>query len=211
MNLLHGILASHRCAHVGFLTPQSLHFATNATKWRRHQFVISQSNFSCCNVITLHNERKVNTRIIHAINEPFSTDRRRFLALAYSTVAMSVVEAIRPRGVYAFQSPFAKREDLVIRLSRQSPGRPNGDMFGDDLFYPNYFAGVWKSKSTLKAVASPAGYKLFGRPGSYEAAVDVRTYCFPSPRETFDRAVAITPDFHTFVLLRLYPSPLVPH
>lgn len=41
-----------------------------------------------------------------------------------------------------------------------------------DLYYPDWFSGLWETTSTLRAVGAPAGYKLFGRSGAYEQAIN---------------------------------------
>lgn len=77
---------------------------------------------------------------------------------------------------------------LMTRLTLPAPGEPRPQtrggflqllnyVFGEtsmssDLYYPAWFAGVWDTTSTLRAVGAPAGYKLFGRPGAYEQAMN---------------------------------------
>lgn len=172
MKYLHINRGPDQCENVGFLTPQSLRFVFSTPEWRRHHSAVSSTNLNCLKTVH-HHESRVNRHIIYATTELFDIDRRRFSASIISSATIWAVETICPRGAHALSSPFAQREDLSLRLGRQAPGRPGANIFSDDLFYPNYFAGVWKSKSTLKSVACPAGYKLFGRMGSYEAAMEV--------------------------------------
>lgn len=66
--------------------------------------------------------------------------------------------------------PFTKPEDLIARMRQGAPKRPVTHLFQNDIYYPDYFAGVWNTESTLVSVTCPAGYKLFGRPGTFENA-----------------------------------------
>lgn len=79
---------------------------------------------------------------------------------------------------------------LRTRLTLSAPGEPRAQPRGPfqallntvlpgssepsmtaDLYYPVWFSGTWETTSTLRAVAAPAGYKLFGRAGAYEQAI----------------------------------------
>lgn len=75
--------------------------------------------------------------------------------------------------------PFAKPEDLIARTRQGAPKRPVRHLFQNDIYYPDYFAGVWNTESTLVSVTCPAGYKLFGRLGTFENAQRVSScYAF---------------------------------
>ncbi|CAN8070771.1 unnamed protein product [Agarophyton chilense] len=79
----------------------------------------------------------------------------------------SIDQAPRAEAVY---NPFGPPPDLVMRLKQRTPEEMAERLFQEDLHYPEFFAGKWKSISTLLSVACPAGYKLFGRTGAFEEA-----------------------------------------
>lgn len=97
--------------------------------------------------------------------------RRTFHRLALS-LAATRLSGTNLESVDAL--PLLQRpEDLVKRLGKKAPGLPSQHVFQTDLFYPDYMAGVWETQSTLRGVACPAGYKLFGPSGSFEMAEKV--------------------------------------
>lgn len=109
----------------------------------------------------------------------FEVGRKEFTRTVFAAASFSALSAIySPRQTDAFASPFAAPMDLVARVGQRAPRRPEERLFEEDLFYPDYFAGVWKTESKLVSVTCPAGYKLFGKPGSFEAAqrVSMRHY-----------------------------------
>lgn len=63
-------------------------------------------------------------------------------------------------------------EQLPARFNLAVPPRPRNDVMSlrEDVNYPAYFQGRWRVWSTLTYVAAPAGYRLFGREGAFEAA-----------------------------------------
>lgn len=95
---------------------------------------------------------------------------RRHFARALLLNAALTTEFVKPSSAGALQSPFAAPENLA----QKAPPRPKARLFEEDIFYPDYFAGVWETESKLISVMCPAGYKLFGRPGSFESARRVR-------------------------------------
>lgn len=105
--------------------------------------------------------------------------RRHFLRTLTSGVSLSLLStSLSPSEAQAtINIPLAKPEDLVARIGQNASRRPVTHLFQDDIYYPDYFAGVWNTESTLVSVTCPAGYKLFGRPGSYENAQRVRVGC----------------------------------
>ena len=99
---------------------------------------------------------------------------RRHFARALLLNAALATEFVKPSSVAALQSPFTAPENLIARFAQKAPPRPKARLFEEDIFYPDYFAGVWETESKLISVMCPAGYKLFGRPGSFESAQRVR-------------------------------------
>ncbi|KAI0567599.1 hypothetical protein FGB62_1g315 [Gracilaria domingensis] len=83
-----------------------------------------------------------------------------------------------PQSVEAALNPFASPPDLVKRLKQKTSEEMTERLFQEDLYYPDFFAGTWKTSSTLLSVACPAGYKLFGRTGSFEEAKKIVRTCF---------------------------------
>lgn len=67
-----------------------------------------------------------------------------------------------------------KAQDLMTRVTKVNVPPLQG-LFQKDLYFPEFFAGTWDVESTLLSVECPAGYKLFGRQGSFEAAQSVGT------------------------------------
>lgn len=104
-----------------------------------------------------------------------SVSRRCFLMTAiYATPAMcALLSNVRPSNAIPFLTE--KPESVLSRLNRAAPGQPKRRVYANDFFYPDYFLGAWTVRSTLLSVQCPAGYKLFGRPGSFEEAQKV---CF---------------------------------
>lgn len=68
---------------------------------------------------------------------------------------------------------LSKPEDLKLRVAQRAPPRPKARLLTPDIFYPDYFVGTWDTESKMISVTCPAGYKLFGRPGSFESAQKV--------------------------------------
>lgn len=106
-------------------------------------------------------------------NHRYRISRRNFGDLFANVAIASAISTLEPTSTLGVSLPGAQKERLVFRLLQAAPGRPKNQITAKDLFYPIYFAGLWKIRSTLLSVACPAGYNLFGRPGSYEAAVNV--------------------------------------
>lgn len=104
--------------------------------------------------------------------------RRQFAQTVFSAASLGAMFAA-PGAVEAILSPFAAPENLISRIAQKTPPRPEAKLFEEDLFYPDYFAGVWDTESKLISVTCPAGYKLFGRPGSFESARRVG-FCPPA-------------------------------
>lgn len=80
----------------------------------------------------------------------------------------------------AKQSPAASRQqndkdDLRARLSKRIPPRPRNGVRQRDLVFPEHCLGTWRVASTLTSVSAPAGYRLFGRTGALEDALEVRS------------------------------------
>lgn len=95
--------------------------------------------------------------------------RRYFLAAtACSTVPALHVLLHRVQPTLALPFPLEKPEAVIDRLNRSAPPQPKHKVYAKDLFYPDHFLGAWTVRSTLLSVQCPAGYKLFGRPGSFE-------------------------------------------
>ena len=62
--------------------------------------------------------------------------------------------------------------DLRTRYLQRAPGRLATQWRVAELELPPWCKGTWMATSTLRSITAPAGYKLFGRTGSYEAARD---------------------------------------
>lgn len=97
-----------------------------------------------------------------------SVSRRCFLTtVIYAAPTMcALLSNARPSIGIPFMTE--KPESVLSRLNRAAPGQPKRKVYANDLFYPDYFLGAWTVRSTLLSVQCPAGYKLFGRPGSFE-------------------------------------------
>lgn len=98
--------------------------------------------------------------------------RRQFVQILFSGAGLAAAFGVHT-SAEALPSPFASPENLISRVAQKAPHRPDAKLFEEDLFYPDYFAGVWDTESKLISVTCPAGYKLFGRPGSFESAQHV--------------------------------------
>lgn len=103
-----------------------------------------------------------------------SISRRTFNRTSLAGIASSILfhHGII-RSAQAISSPFATPDDLAQRLVTRLTREPASKLYQSDIFYPEYFTGLWQTESTLLAVECPAGYKLFGRPGSFEATKEV--------------------------------------
>lgn len=108
--------------------------------------------------------------------------RRQFGQLLLSGASLGAIFAA-PGVVEAIPSPFSTPENLISRVAQTAPPRPEAILFEEDIFYPDYFVGVWDTESKLISVTCPAGYKLFGRPGSFEYAE--RVGCIPAARSNY--------------------------
>eukprot|EP00737_Agarophyton_chilense_P004567 gb/GEZJ01005840.1/.p1 GENE.gb/GEZJ01005840.1/~~gb/GEZJ01005840.1/.p1 ORF type:complete len:173 (-),score=16.79 gb/GEZJ01005840.1/:375-893(-) len=127
------------------------------------------------------NQREQHTILATKTNEPAplcritcafqtSISRRGLMRWAVAVLGgsmYSIDQAPRAEAVY---NPFGPPPDLVMRLKQRTPEEMAERLFQEDLHYPEFFAGKWKSISTLLSVACPAGYKLFGRTGAFEEA-----------------------------------------
>lgn len=99
--------------------------------------------------------------------------RREFLRISLSFVACAESLVQAPRPAEAFSNIFAAPEDLPTRLEQRVSQEIPERIFQSNLYFPDYFTGTWDTESTLLSATCPAGYKLFGRPGSFEEATKV--------------------------------------
>lgn len=99
--------------------------------------------------------------------------RRDIVRWAVSGISGVFLGSLVPRPAEAIYNPFAPPPDIVARLKQRLSEEAPERRFQEDLYYPTFFAGTWKTNSTLLSVACPAGYKLFGRLGSFEDAKKV--------------------------------------
>lgn len=114
---------------------------------------------------------RIISRLCGESNKAFRLNRRQFASIVLQSLALSTGFSISgQRSAEGAFGPFVAPEDLKIRLAKGAPGRPEEKLFQEDIFYPDYFAGVWKTESKLLSVSCPAGYKLFGRTGAFEQA-----------------------------------------
>lgn len=116
-----------------------------------------------------HANRKCSFRCnsqMHMSSPKGCLSRRAFVHLSLSLSLLPL-----PARAY---NPFAEQQDLISHLEHAIPHPPISKIFQRDLYFPPSFQGTWDTYSTLLSVACPAGYKLFGRQGSFESAQKVR-------------------------------------
>lgn len=150
-----------------------LNFASAITLVKPFRSAPAPPNHFCCNSgLQDSKKREVFTTQLsrEELNMSLDVNRRGFAQLALSSLSVFVLKgALAPSPSAAIASPFATPIDLIARVGQRVPRRPQEKLFEDDIYYPDYFAGVWRTESMLISVTCPAGYKLFGRPGTFEA------------------------------------------
>lgn len=96
-----------------------------------------------------------------------------------------------------FPNILSKPQDLSARLSEPALPRPPPALFAPDLYYPESFLGTFTVSSVCVSVTCPAGERLFGRPGAFATAREVRASNI-AKRSTFERrtrsALLMLPD-----------------
>lgn len=119
----------------------------------------------------LESSEKLNMSLSEDSKTSSVVNRRTFAQLVLSSFSFYTLESARnPSPASAVPSLFASPIDLISRVGERAPKRPPEKLFGEDIYYPDFFAGVWKTESKMISVTCPSGYKLFGRPGTFEAA-----------------------------------------
>lgn len=68
-------------------------------------------------------------------------------------------------------------QTIVGKIETEGWSRTNNyRLKSEDVFYPEWMAGIWSSASTLTGVQSPAGETVFGPPGSLDNARKVSDF-----------------------------------
>eukprot|EP00638_Chattonella_subsalsa_P010001 CAMPEP_0117756972 /NCGR_PEP_ID=MMETSP0947-20121206/14431_1 /TAXON_ID=44440 /ORGANISM="Chattonella subsalsa, Strain CCMP2191" /LENGTH=330 /DNA_ID=CAMNT_0005576731 /DNA_START=28 /DNA_END=1020 /DNA_ORIENTATION=+ len=97
-----------------------------------------------------------------------SVSRRDFVA---SSLLFGGTATQLPKGVYAADEDQATApETLKFRLGMKEIGPSVKVMQAEDVYYPEWFAGLWDSYSTTRDIEAPMGIELFGGNRTWEIA-----------------------------------------
>lgn len=156
------------------ITTAGITFVTTASSTS----ILSPSNVCCCWCSTPPPPSHVISRRSPKVSKLYCSTRRDFLqtTIASSAATSLLVPSVGHASIEA-ESTNLQTGLLESRVLENVLSPPPYQLEGSDIYYPDYFQGVWNVVSTTKDVQAPCGILLFGGNNTFSRAQEEINTC----------------------------------